>query len=155
MGKRIAIIQGHPDPAGGHFGHALAEAYAHGAREGGHEVLTLEVAQMALPLLRSQSEWETGPAPAAVADAQRDIAWAQHAVIVFPLWLGDMPAVLKGFFEQVFRPGFAIARDRAEWGRVCSKAARCAQREEPEAQHPRLLRICASAHDAHRYGGRP
>lgn len=110
MGKRIAIIQGHPDPGGGHFGHALAEAYAHGAREGGHEVLTLEVAQMALPLLRSQSEWETGPAPAAVADAQRDIAWAQHAVIVFPLWLGDMPAVLKGFFEQVFRPGFAIGK---------------------------------------------
>ena len=32
----------------------------------------------------------------------------EHLVIVFPLWLGDMPAVLKGFFEQVLRPGFAI-----------------------------------------------
>jgi len=110
--KRIAIIQGHPDPARGHFGHALAEAYARGAREGGHEVRMLEVAQLRLPLLRSQSDWETGPAPAAVADAQRDIAWAEHVAVVFPLWLGDMPAVLKGFFEQVLRPGFAIDKGR-------------------------------------------
>ena len=28
-------------------------------------------------------------------------------VLVFPLWLGEMPALLKAFFEQVARPGFA------------------------------------------------
>jgi len=33
-------------------------------------------------------------------------------VIVFPLWLGDMPALLKAFFEQAFRPGFAIGKAR-------------------------------------------
>jgi putative NADPH-quinone reductase len=32
MAKRIVIIQGHPDPAGGHLCHALADAYAAGAR---------------------------------------------------------------------------------------------------------------------------
>ncbi|HEX9182035.1 MAG TPA: NAD(P)H-dependent oxidoreductase [Burkholderiales bacterium] len=31
---------------------------------------------------------------------------------MFPLWLGDMPAVLKGFFEQCLRPGFAFAEAR-------------------------------------------
>jgi putative NADPH-quinone reductase len=29
----------------------------------------------------------------------------------FPLWLGDMPALLKGFLEQVARPGFAFERE--------------------------------------------
>jgi putative NADPH-quinone reductase len=29
------------------------------------------------------------------------------------IWLGDMPAVLKGFSEQVLRPGFAISGSRA------------------------------------------
>jgi putative NADPH-quinone reductase len=44
--------------------------------------------------------------------AQDDISWAQHLVIFFPLWLGDMPALFKGFLEQVARPGFAFGGDR-------------------------------------------
>lgn len=31
-----------------------------------------------------------------------------HLVIVYPLWLGSMPALLKAFLEHVFRPGFAF-----------------------------------------------
>ncbi len=40
--------------------------------------------------------------------AQADIAWAEHLLLIFPLWLGDMPALVKGFLEQVARPGFAF-----------------------------------------------
>ena len=109
MAKRIVLIQGHPDPAGGHFDHALAEAYERAAREAGHEVKTLTVARLELPVLRSAAEW-AAEAPAAVRKAQATLAWAEHWVIVFPLWLGDMPAQLKAFFEQVLRPGFAIPR---------------------------------------------
>ena len=29
-------------------------------------------------------------------------------MIFFPLWLGDVPALLKGFLEQVARPDFAF-----------------------------------------------
>ena len=60
--------------------------------------------------MRNAREWEWKPASASIERAQRAIAWAEHLVIVFPLWLGDMPAVLKGFFEQVLRPGFAIGK---------------------------------------------
>lgn len=112
MTKRITIIIGHPDPAGGHFGHALAGAYERAAREAGHQVKLIDVARMQLPLLRSAKEWETGPVPQAVAEAQRAIRWAEHLMIVFPLWLGDMPALLKAFFEQVLRPGFALRPGR-------------------------------------------
>lgn len=30
-------------------------------------------------------------------------------MFIFPLWLGTMPALLKGFLEQVMRPGIAFA----------------------------------------------
>ncbi len=107
-GKRIALIQGHPDPAGGHFGHALADAYERSATEAGHQVKTITVARLGLPPLHNAREWEWQPVSEPIGETQRTLAWAEHVVIFFPLWLGDMPAVLKGFFEQVLRPGFAI-----------------------------------------------
>ena len=105
---RILVLQGHPDAQARHLCHALAEAYAEGARAGGHEVRTIEVAALDFPLLRSQQAWEQEPVPPTLAPAQQGIAWAQHLLIVYPLWLGDLPALLKGFLEQVARPGFAF-----------------------------------------------
>lgn len=104
----ILIIQGHPDASQRHFCHALADAYSEGARAGGHEVQLLDVATLDFSLLCSKAEWEGGALPEALAPAQQHIRWAEHIVIFFPLWLGGMPALLKGFLEQVARPGFAI-----------------------------------------------
>jgi putative NADPH-quinone reductase len=106
--RRILLIQGHPDPAGRHFGHALADAYAEGAAAAGHAMRRVEVALLDFPLLRTQHEWQHGSVPPALAPAQQDILWAEHLVLFFPLWLGDMPALMKGFLEQVARPGFAF-----------------------------------------------
>ena len=49
--------------------------------------------------------------PPALLPAQEAIRWADHLVFFFPLWLGGMPALLKGFLEQVAREGFAFAKD--------------------------------------------
>jgi len=109
--KRILLIVGHPDPKGGHLSQALAQAYADGAAEAGHALRRIDVAQFDFPLLRSAEEWERGTLPATLKPVQDDIEWAQHLVLFFPLWLGDMPALLKGFLEQVARPGFAFHDD--------------------------------------------
>jgi putative NADPH-quinone reductase len=108
MTRRIAIIQGHPDPAGHHLLHALADAYAEGAKAGGHEVRSIEVAALDFPLLRTQAEFETDALPPALVGPCGDLRWAEHWVFLFPLWHGTMPALLKGFLEHVFRPGFAM-----------------------------------------------
>lgn len=108
MTSRILIIQGHPDCTRPHLCHALAAAYAEGARAGGHQIDVLEPARLCLPLLASQEAWQGGAAPPGVAQAEEAIRRAQHLVFFYPLWLGDMPAVLKGFLEQVARPGFAL-----------------------------------------------
>jgi len=110
---RILLLQGHPDSGAPHLCHALAAAYAEGARECGHEVRELDVARLEFPLLRSQQAWEKEPLPAGLLQAQQDIAWARHLVLFFPLWLGDMPALLKGFLEQVARPASPSARSPA------------------------------------------
>jgi putative NADPH-quinone reductase len=49
----------------------------------------------------------TGP-PAAILPAQDAIAWADHLVLIYPLWLGTLPAIFKAFLEQALRPGFAV-----------------------------------------------
>ncbi len=108
MAKRITIIQGHPDPAGGHLLHVLADAYAAGATAAGHEVRRIEVAKLEFPLLRTQSEFEAGALPPALLQPREDMRWAQHWVFIFPLWHGTMPAFFKGFLEHIFRPGFAM-----------------------------------------------
>ena len=113
MGKRIAIIEGHPDGDEGRFGHALAEAYAEGARQGGHEVHRVRLAELDFPLIHSKAEWDSGRIPPVLEKAQDSVAWAEHLVILYPLWLGTMPALLKGFLEQVMRPGFAIPTEGA------------------------------------------
>jgi putative NADPH-quinone reductase len=58
MARRIVIIQGHPDPAGGHLCHALAEAYAASAAQAGHAVESLTPALLRLPLLETKAGFE-------------------------------------------------------------------------------------------------
>lgn len=111
MSTQITIVQGHPDPQGGHLCHALAEAYASGVREARHELRIIDVAQLDFPLLRSQHAWTSEPLPPALVPAQDAIRWGDHLVFFFPLWLGGMPALLKGFLEQIAREGFAFAKD--------------------------------------------
>lgn len=111
MGKKILILQGHPDGSVVHFGHALAQAYRDGAQQAGHQVREVDVGCLEFPLLRSQADWQAGHVPTSLQSAQEAIGWAEHLVIVFPLWLGDMPALLKAFLEQVARPGFAFTAE--------------------------------------------
>lgn len=109
MPDRIVVVQGHPAPAGGHLLNALADAYARGAEGAGRQVRRIEVARLDFPLLRTKAEFDAKDLPPDIAAAQEAIAWADHLVLLYPLWLGTMPALLKAFLEQVFRPAFAFA----------------------------------------------
>jgi hypothetical protein len=93
MIKRITIIQGHPDAQARHFGHALADEYAKGAEDGGHETKRIEVARLDFPLLRTKEEFEKGPVPDSIRQAQDAVSWADHLVILYLLWLDTMRAL--------------------------------------------------------------
>jgi putative NADPH-quinone reductase len=127
VSKRVAIIQGHPDPTGSHFCNALADAYASGARGEGHEVRMIDVARLDFPLLKTQEEFRAEVSSQDIREAQETIRWADHIVFCYPLWLGTLPALLKGFLEQVFRDGFTMKMnpDGRGWSRLLKgKSAR-------------------------------
>jgi len=111
MARRIAIIQGHPDPAGGHFCNALAEAYRDGAEAAGHTVDIVETSRLNLPYLRNMAQWEAPPEDEGIVQMQGIVGAADHLVIIYPLWLGDMPAVLKSALEHLSCGGFVMAVD--------------------------------------------
>jgi len=112
MGRRILIIDGHPDARAERFIHALAQAYGESAEQAGHEIRQIRISELNFPLLRRREDFENGIPPPVIRRCQEAIAWADHLLILFPLWLGSMPAALKAFFEQTLRPGFAFAPAR-------------------------------------------
>ena len=107
MARKIMLIQGHPDTGETHYCHALENAYVDGAREAGHEVRVIRIAELQFPLLRSEKEFSEEPPPV-LAESAEVLKWAEHLVLIYPLWLGTMPALLKAWLEQVFRPGVAF-----------------------------------------------
>ena len=70
--------------------------------------MRIEVARLDFPILRTQRDFETGQVPESLIEARDAIISAQHVTMVFPLWHGTMPALLKAFIEQVMRPGVAL-----------------------------------------------
>ena len=125
MSKRVLIIQGHPDASAPHFCHALASSYVAGAESAKHIVRQVNVAKLEFPLLRSQKDFETGSVPPSLKSVQEDIVWAEHIVVIFPLWAGDMPALLKAFWEQIYRPNFTgVSANNFADKRLAGRSAR-------------------------------
>lgn len=107
--KHITVVDGHPDALRARLNHALADRYAEAAQEAGADVRRVDIASIDFPLLRNATDFYDASAPKPLTRAQEDIAWANHVVFFYPLWHGTMPAVFKGFIEQIFRPGFSMA----------------------------------------------
>ncbi|RUW54854.1 flavodoxin family protein [Mesorhizobium sp. M1A.F.Ca.ET.072.01.1.1] len=116
MPRRILIVIGHPDPSPDRLCRALASAYAEGAEGAGHAVRKIDLALLAFPMLRTMQEFEHGTLPDNLKEPAEAVAWAEHVVFVFPLWLGTMPAMLKAFLEQIMRPGTAFAYPEKDEG---------------------------------------
>ena len=109
--KHILVIDAHPDPSQDRFVHALGVQYAAAAENAGHLVQVVRLSELKFPWLRSEAEF-AAPPPGMIGSQQQHFLWADHVVILYPLWLGSMPALLKAYLEQVMRPGFAFAYGR-------------------------------------------
>ncbi len=106
MNKRILVILGHPSAAS--LCGALAEAYVNGAESAGHEVRRLDLGRLDFDPLLHDGYHTVQPLEPDLLAAQAAIRWAQHLVFIYPTWWGAMPALLKGFFDRAFLPGFAF-----------------------------------------------
>jgi len=103
--KRILVVLGHPDSQS--FSQAIFNAYVAGVDRTRREVETLELGKLDFdPVLRFGYRARMAPDPV-IERSQELVGWCNHMVFIFPCWWENMPALLKGWFDRVFTPGFA------------------------------------------------
>lgn len=107
MSKSICILNGHPENGGKHFCDALSDAYARGAQWEGHAVSRINIGPMDFGFLQTAEDYARDPAEPILGERQK-IAEADHLVMIYPLWLGALPAKLKAFLEAASAGGFFL-----------------------------------------------
>ena len=103
---RIAVIHGHPDSES--LSSSIARAYAKGALEQGAEVREIDLAQLKFDPVLWHGYSQLQPLEPDLVAAQETIRWADLLVFAYPTWWGTTPALLKGFIDRAFLPGFAF-----------------------------------------------
>ena len=104
--SNVLVIAGHPDSTS--FSSALARAYAQAAENRGATVTHIDLAKLQFdPILRRAYKAEQALEPDLVAAAAA-IKAADHVAWFFPMWWGGAPALVKGFIDRVFTPGYAF-----------------------------------------------
>lgn len=106
MAQKILVIDGHPDPDRARLCHTLADAYLEGAIQAGKETRLITIADTPVELLRTARDFALPASDERTKSAQADLIWADHVVLIFPLWLGGAPALLHAFLERVACGGF-------------------------------------------------
>lgn len=100
------VILGHPNPAS--LCGALADAYVDGARAAGGSVELIRLHELAFDPILHQGYHEVQPLEPDLVRAQEAIAAADRLVLITAIWWGTYPAILKGFLDRAFLPGFAF-----------------------------------------------
>lgn len=115
---KIYILLAHPDAQT--FCGSLADAYQKGAQDAGHEVRRHNIGDLKFdPVLwkgfKTVQELEPD-----LQQFQENLLWCQKWVIIYPIWWGSMPAILKGLVDRALLPGFAFKSHQNDpfWDRL-------------------------------------
>ncbi len=103
--KKVLLILGHPDKNS--FNGKLADIFEDKLKN------KLEIRRINLGELNFNSNLKNGYKEIQELEsdlklAQSDILWADYLIFIFPIWWYSFPAVLKGFIDRAFLPGFAF-----------------------------------------------
>ena len=105
------IIYTHLNPTS--FTKAIVDQVEKTASEKGNEIKVIDLyADKFNPVLEFpdiEHMFMGKDAPADVKAYQDLVSWADHLTFVYPMWWGQMPAMLKGFVDRVFANGFAFS----------------------------------------------
>jgi len=104
--KKILIILGHP--VSDTFSNSVLQAYSGAALDAGAEVRVTRLRDLDFNPnfsagYRGHQELEPD-----LKQAQEDILWADHLVLIYPNWWATFPALMKGFIDRTLLPGFAF-----------------------------------------------
>lgn len=111
---KILIINGHPNKDS--FCNALAESYLQGAKSTDNPVGVINLAELDFSLNLKYGYKKRTDLEPDLLDAWEKIKVADHLVFVYPNWWGTYPALLKGFIDRLFLPGFAFETTQEKLG---------------------------------------
>jgi putative NADPH-quinone reductase len=124
--KKIILINANPMKDDSFCG-ALAQSYMDGAMQSGAICKLVNLVDLQFdPIMRYGYKKRMEMEPD-LLQVQKDIQDADHLVLIYPNWWATYPALLKGFFDRVFVPGFAFKyRDNSPmWDKLLTgKSAR-------------------------------
>ncbi len=118
MKKKILIIDGHPDENS--FCAAIAGAYAKGVQGDEVELQILALRNLKFDLNLRHGYRKIQELEPDLVEAQKKIKWCEHLVVIYPIWWGSMPALMKGFFDRCLLPGFGFKYHKEDpfWDRL-------------------------------------
>jgi NAD(P)H dehydrogenase (quinone) len=118
MKNKTLIINGHPNKES--FCFALAQSYKKGADAAGISCKLINLIDLDFNPILTYGYSKISVLEPDLLQAQQDITDADHLVFVYPTWWGTYPALLKGFFDRVFLPGYAFKyrKDSPLWDKL-------------------------------------
>ena len=100
--KNILILNGNPKPNS--FADSLVDAYECTAKETAN-IRTFRLSEMDFNPDLSFGYDQVQPLESCLEAFTNALLWADHLVLIAPIWWGSVPAKLKGLFDRVFLPG--------------------------------------------------
>lgn len=104
---KIFILMGNPDKDGT-LSNEVADLYVKEAEAVGHEVRRANLGDLAFDPILHKGYKVIQQLEPDLLKVQEDMKWADHFVLIYPLWWAGMPALLKGLWDRIFIPGFAF-----------------------------------------------
>lgn len=150
--KNILIIQGHP--VKDTFSSHIRDAYQRGAESINGNVKLLRLSDLDFNINFSEGYRGSQELEPDLIKAQELILWADHLVFIYPNWWSTFPALVKGFIDRTFLPGFAFKyrEDSVMWDKLLSgKSARVIVTMDSPYWYYRLI-MKAPGHNAMKKG---
>lgn len=108
--RRALVVCAHPSKES--FCWAIRDCVKSTLEAGGAIVRSHDLYQDRFQPILSIEGWHEHYEPAPGVDElehyRLDLAWAEILILIFPSWWYSLPAILKGYFDRVFTPGFAF-----------------------------------------------
>ena len=139
---RHLVVLAHPDPTS--FNAHVAEAYCDAVRACGQAAVLRDLYAIRFDPLLHADERPSQKTFTVYPDVQREIdmiAGADVLVLVYPIWFGSAPAILKGYVDRVLGSGVSPAAVQKHLGSGLLNGCRLVSFTSSGAREPWLAEV--------------